>query len=472
MKTYRLFTAFAVVLAVPSFAQTSFDASYLYRDELIGTARYVAMGGAMGALGSDASVISQNPAGIGTYHQSDFNATFSVMGSSSVTSPKLSVSYPATDGFYSYYSSNRKSALSCNADMLSIILSGSEGDDRYANFGFVYRRTSNSNCDLDYIDSFDDTEGYEIFREYREHRTVNNHAFDFNLSGNYENIVYLGATMEILSTEVTSDGYFYDYYNHGDDRFVSEDIWSLDHGVGFNMSFGAIVRPIPVLRLGASFKTPTRFGQSIDYEDNLFVMNNPDLNGDYCQDGTDYRFISPWSTSLSAGLTVGTTAFDIEFEKHYVSRAFLSTYDGKTWDMQGAPQYRNYSTFRMGMETNIRKFSLRCGMCHNGSMFADNARPYLTDNDFNDNRAQFQMVRPTTSNYLSCGAGYCSAPDSFGSQFYLDMALVHGVQNQVVCANESSLNNDDIAGVFSAPEPVVDYKYKSTKLMLTLGWSF
>ena len=65
MNNRILFAAGAVLaFGTATFAQTSFDAAHLYGRELIGTARYVAMGGAMGALGSDASIISQNPAGI------------------------------------------------------------------------------------------------------------------------------------------------------------------------------------------------------------------------------------------------------------------------------------------------------------------------------------------------------------------------------------------------------------------------
>ena len=44
--------------------------------DVIGTARYVGMGGALGALGADMSVISWNPAGIGIYRRSDIAMTF------------------------------------------------------------------------------------------------------------------------------------------------------------------------------------------------------------------------------------------------------------------------------------------------------------------------------------------------------------------------------------------------------------
>jgi len=48
-------------------AQTAYDAVRYAGDELNGTARFVGMGGAMGALGADISTIGTNPAGIGLF---------------------------------------------------------------------------------------------------------------------------------------------------------------------------------------------------------------------------------------------------------------------------------------------------------------------------------------------------------------------------------------------------------------------
>ena len=48
-------------------AQNAYDAEKLLGNDLNGTARFVGMGGAMGALGGDISVISSNPAGIGYF---------------------------------------------------------------------------------------------------------------------------------------------------------------------------------------------------------------------------------------------------------------------------------------------------------------------------------------------------------------------------------------------------------------------
>ena len=467
MNNRILFAAGAVLaFGTATFAQTSFDAAVVSSQELNGTSRYVAMGGAMGALGSDISVINQNPAGIGTFRQSDFNATMSIMGAQSRTNPLFDQANPGIFGNYSLYSHNSKSDLVGSFDNVSIVLSGFEGDGCYANFGFSYHKVNNSDCDMDYIDSFSDDDGYMVYREYRDHRRIMNNSFDFNLSFNVNDKMYFGATMGILQTDTWTDGYYYDYYPTGSHPDFPEGLdytcgdWQTNAaGAGVNMAFGMIVRPVPTLRLGAAFKSPTWMHQSLDYFDCLYALRGEQKDGKDFSTGTDYRFTSPWSLDLSAGYTIGSTAFGLEYERHFTGRSFLSV-GGTRMDAQGAPQYRNYSTVRFGFEHNIGKLALRAGYCGTGSMLRNDAYPVMIDSDFNDNRLEFQLHRPENTNNLTFGLGYCSEPDEFGSQFYADMAYVHGVQNSKVCANEY------------LEDPVVKYQYVTDKIQLTLGINF
>ena len=76
MKRYILLPLLAVTFAAQ--AQDSYTNERLTNNssDVIGTARYVGMGGALGALGADMSVISWNPAGIGLYRKNDIALTF------------------------------------------------------------------------------------------------------------------------------------------------------------------------------------------------------------------------------------------------------------------------------------------------------------------------------------------------------------------------------------------------------------
>ena len=59
-------------------AQTAVDALRYSRTIAGGTARYMALNGAFGAVGGDFTVLSTNPAGIGIYRSSEFTITPSI----------------------------------------------------------------------------------------------------------------------------------------------------------------------------------------------------------------------------------------------------------------------------------------------------------------------------------------------------------------------------------------------------------
>ena len=75
-KIITLATLGLLVAAAPISAQTVYDAAKITGKDLNGTARFVGMGGAMGALGGDISTIGTNPAGIGIYRSNDFMTSF------------------------------------------------------------------------------------------------------------------------------------------------------------------------------------------------------------------------------------------------------------------------------------------------------------------------------------------------------------------------------------------------------------
>ena len=477
MKTNKLIISVLMMsMSLATWAQTSFDAAKLYEEELNGTARYVGMGGAMSALGSDPSVISHNPAGIGTYRTSDVNITPSFFGSSVSTDPLATKTNPGVGNGRTYYSKNTKSDVNMALDNFSAIFSGAESGDTYANFGFSYRKLQNMDRDLDYIDAFDDADGYEVWREYKDHQRNKINSFDFNISCNLKDLLYLGWTVGILSTDTWSEGYFYDYYGKGVHPeypdgldYTAVDKMNESDGSGWNMSFGAIIRPIPALRLGAAIKTPTYYRQKLEYADYLYAFEGDQKDGSRFSNSVDYKFSSPWSLNLSAGLTFGSgsvnCALGAEYEKHFTQRSSLSI--GNTrMDSQGAIDFDDFSTIKTGAEINISNLSIRGGYNFIEPMFKSDAAPFLGDSEFNAGnpgelgRTDFQVDRLGKTQYFTGGLGYCSAPDRDGTQFYIDLAYVHGVRNSVVNVNEYVEDID------------VNYKYNTDKLLLTIGWNF
>ena len=111
-------------------AQTIYDGVKFTQKDLNGTARFVGMGGAMGALGGDVSTMGVNPAGIGIYRSNDVMTTFgfSAYGSeSNYGGQKLNID---------------KSRMSF--DNIGFVFSSKIGNQttlRYLNFGFNYTRS-------------------------------------------------------------------------------------------------------------------------------------------------------------------------------------------------------------------------------------------------------------------------------------------------------------------------------------------
>jgi len=64
------------LISAGAMAQTQYETARLTGSELNGTARFVGMGGAMGALGADISTMNTNPAGVGLYRSSEISTSF------------------------------------------------------------------------------------------------------------------------------------------------------------------------------------------------------------------------------------------------------------------------------------------------------------------------------------------------------------------------------------------------------------
>ena len=76
MRNSYIIAALFLAAAQQMSAQSAFDAYSLSQTDLKGTARFMSMAGAFGALGGDLSALNQNPGGIGIYRSSEIGLTF------------------------------------------------------------------------------------------------------------------------------------------------------------------------------------------------------------------------------------------------------------------------------------------------------------------------------------------------------------------------------------------------------------
>ncbi len=122
--------ALAMFTAVGAGAQTIYEAKNIAQNEMNETARFVGMGGAMGALGGDISTIGTNPAGIGIYRSNDAMLTFGY-------------SMTGTESNYvgNKFETNKNRWSFDNAGFVIASKIGNHTPLRYVNFGFNYHKS-------------------------------------------------------------------------------------------------------------------------------------------------------------------------------------------------------------------------------------------------------------------------------------------------------------------------------------------
>ena len=358
MKKIMLWMCF--MAALPVMAQETYQDANTATEDLNGTARYVGMGGAMEALGADISTISTNPAGIGLFRRSNVSATIGVVSQGNVdkaaTGDKTHMSF----------------------DQIGFVYSRPSGKNSYINFGFNYHKSRDFNHILYAANKLGDGSqqilsyasgistgqlGYqgtpgkyeptftgaypptysqvdelinqglnfntydgEYYYLYADDYVFNRHAkgyigeYDFNLSGNINDRVYLGITFGL------HDVHYKGFTNYEEN--LTNDIESLGDaelyderkitGIGYDVKAGVIVRPIEesAFRLGAYVSTPTfydlktsNYTQLDNYLKEYMIDGKPYSAGAYSvvsnEDVYEFRLNTPWKFGLSAGHTVG-----------------------------------------------------------------------------------------------------------------------------------------------------------------------
>lgn len=362
MKKNFIVAMTAVALAVPAFAQETYESAMIATEDLNGTARYVGMGGALEALGADISVMGSNPAGIGLFRKTNASVSF---GAISVPEQKLNFLSTAIDG---------KTVASF--DQVGIVFATPFGSD-YVNFGFNYHKSRNFNeilsaanalrgasqnknsyikglrgsttaggFNIDYntkneLIGYDNEKSEYTSRNYSQtdyllwnsfiedpisgdfyyrdadHFIFNREQegyigeFDFNISGNHDDRIFWGVTLGIKDVNYSHHSEYIEnllnasngkggYIRMLDNRDIT--------GTGYDIAAGVILRPIDEspFRVGFSIKTPTWYElRSTNYS---YIENETGLG--YSPDGKSneeykYKMFTPWKFGVSLGHTIG-----------------------------------------------------------------------------------------------------------------------------------------------------------------------
>jgi len=471
--------AVMALVSAGAMAQTQYETARLTGSELNGTARFVGMGGAMGALGADISTMSTNPAGIGLYRSSEISTSFGFNNtqtkSGTYDSDKTRWSWDQLGFVYSYKIGNQTdlryvnfgfnyhksknfnrafaaeqnlNGLSQTQQMANMVnhLSVAEIDDVY-NYGDVDGLTNPYNVynypylgvmgirtELVGVDAndrpigwFGDTNGY-ISREIGGLET-----YDMNVSFNVKDRFYLGLTLGINNVNYRQNTYYTeDFYdgNHGG-YYELENYYKLE-GAGVDLKLGAILRPIEdsPFRLGLAVHTPMFYTltekytaqviSEIDYDGGAEHFSATEALEDYVDGVTlrDYEMTTPWKLNVSAGTTIANMiAIGAEYEMQDYSTARLR-YDN------GEKNYEQNQNIKEDLRTvHTFRVGMEARLSPSFSVRAGynyTSAPFRKTAykalDYNDMRTDVDYTNKLDRHTITAGLGYS------GSAFFADLA--------------------------------------------------
>ena len=439
-------------------AQSADDALRFSQNFYESTARSSAMGGAFGALGADFSTASTNPAGLGLFRTGYYSV-----------SPEINIRDVGSMYNNSASSDNRTIFNLSNLGYVSAIRLGAETEKgwKFMQFSFGMNRLNNFNTNLNmqgpnadnskldvylenadgvnYADiendknnlySFDLQPAWELYlidtipgyqdlyyspvpfggtfqrQQLQTRGSVNEWFFAF--SANYNNVLYLGATIGVDALRYYSNSYYTE--NDRADTIPYFKSWEFDQyvetrGSGINVKIGMIVQPVKWIRIGLAYHSPTWYWRLRDtwYTTTYANLEWTDPSSVSSPTGTyEYKLTTPMKFLADVGVLIGnrgSVTFEYEHLNYTKAKFNSPSYDYLSENNDIQEYYKPTDNFRLGTEWRLGMADLRAGYAFYGN-------PYARDLN-NGSRTSY-----------SGGFGF-----HFG-KFVLDMAYVYSKMNK------------------------------------------
>ena len=314
---------------------------------------------------------------------------------------------------------------------------------------------------------------------YRSEQRGGIEQYDFNISFNIKDRVYLGLTLGAYSVDYNKYTTYGESYENGEYYSLTSNNQIV--GAGFDVKVGAIIRPFEYspLRVGLAVHTPTFY--SLDYKTRAYVESSlydpvtgkneaASVATENIVDGDmirEFRLQTPWLYNVSLGYTIGNSwALGAEYEyQDYSSMEFRDPQgfsDSFEFENSTTAMLKGIHTFRAGLEYKvIPQFAIRAGYNYRSALFNKDAFKDLpinsiqTDTDFSNTQA--------LNNY-TVGIGYR------GSMFYADLAYKF-----TSCKSDFypfvNMNQTDNVLEITSPEATKVTDSRS-QVLLTLGVRF
>lgn len=276
------------------------DIGVLFSKENInGTARYNAMSGAFGALGGDLSSLETNPAGAAVFLNSEFSLSLDVRNIE--TSSNFYGTNVLTENDYTNVSQAGgvfvfKTRHNSDWTNLALGFNYSKAND----FEDLWIAKGNSGfapvTDLyDYDPILYPNSDGQYFENFTDGR---NDKYTFTLASQYNDNLYIGASITTYDLEYYQNVLIEEYNNDGSNNTfdVSQNQELLTYGNGYSFNFGFISKPNDNVRLGLAYQSPVWYTLSedfIEFDVEIFendISTSTDFSG---TNGFDYKLSTP-----------------------------------------------------------------------------------------------------------------------------------------------------------------------------------
>ena len=370
-----VFVMFSILINAQSLSYA--DVAVLFStDDNYGTARFMGLSGAFGALGGDMTAVDINPAGLAVFNKSEISTT---------------LSYRDTEINSTFYGStvNNKDDYFKFSQIGGVIATKIYNNSpiKKVAFGFNYNIIKDFNNNYvvngnsgvaDFIDdpylNFDDDETNNIYYENVENQLFGNFTsgindrFSFSIASQHEDKLHLGASLSFQHLNFHQNTIYEESNNDGNgntlDAFTSQ--YLSVYGNGFNFGLGAIFKPVQNLRLGISYQSPIWYHLSERFIEDIeiAVSNNPDLYTEYYDPNYfDYDLKTPGKLTGSIAYVFGKSgliSFDYIFQDYNNTRlkpsgAFIDE------NQELSTGLNNTSSMRIGTEWRYKLLSFRGG---------------------------------------------------------------------------------------------------------------
>lgn len=350
----------SVLYSIGLFAQ-DFDRRSLAEPQIMGSARYVSLGGAMSAMGGDVSAAQDNPAALGVFRHGELSGTiefrYDAIYAAGSKADAFRFTVPQVAWVMHWGQPGKLSGMIDNSLMLQY-----HRRAHYTRNGYYTGQFASSIADLmadlsnginetylqgntwlDYSDiGVHSKIGYELYLMNPIEGTNNwqsihpadgmtyqylnvsesgsNDEFSFAWGGNIGNRLYVGAGLNIESISYSKEAKYREYITSTDDVNMTSTMTV--SGVGVNLSAGLIYRPLSWLRLSASVRTPSWYNatftsyckaDSRDYEENKTYT----FEGVYDKYNTS-GYTLPLMTTAGIAFQIGTKGMiSAEYDYRY-----------------------------------------------------------------------------------------------------------------------------------------------------------